>query len=314
MVTIQKTAITGGRTLGDNGGEVMKLMIAYDGSTYADAAIDDLVRAGLPDNAEALVVSVADPTAARTTVSEFDLISAATRRIDSVLAHAKIQRKQGWEWTERIAANAVETIHARFPDWVIRSEVLDGDPADALLDKANQWRPDLLVMGSQGRSAVGRFFLGSVSKSVAESASCSVRVARAGFARAEGEPSKIMLAAKDPSAAELVVESLGRRIWPSGTEVSLIAVDDGVSAHRVSAFYADGKAIYEQILERLAHTDVSASVKLVSGDPKAIVLEAAETRRPNAIFMAGEAADDAALDETATSLITSAKCTVEIVR
>ena len=37
----------------------MRVLIAYDGSIYADAAIDDLRRAGLPKLAEALVVSVA---------------------------------------------------------------------------------------------------------------------------------------------------------------------------------------------------------------------------------------------------------------
>jgi hypothetical protein len=33
----------------------MKILIAYDGSEFADAAIHDLRHAGLPDNAEALV-------------------------------------------------------------------------------------------------------------------------------------------------------------------------------------------------------------------------------------------------------------------
>ena len=38
----------------------MKLLIAYDGSKYSEASLDDLARAGLPDSGEALVVSVAD--------------------------------------------------------------------------------------------------------------------------------------------------------------------------------------------------------------------------------------------------------------
>ena len=38
----------------------MKFLIAYDGSIYADAAVEDLLRAGLPREAEALVISVAD--------------------------------------------------------------------------------------------------------------------------------------------------------------------------------------------------------------------------------------------------------------
>ena len=38
----------------------MKLLIAYDGSKCADAALDDLRRAGLPRKMEVLVLSVAD--------------------------------------------------------------------------------------------------------------------------------------------------------------------------------------------------------------------------------------------------------------
>ena len=40
--------------------EKKKVMIAYDGSAYADAALDDLRRAGLPREAEALIVTVSD--------------------------------------------------------------------------------------------------------------------------------------------------------------------------------------------------------------------------------------------------------------
>jgi hypothetical protein len=38
----------------------MKILIAYDGSSSADAAICDLRRAGLPSDAEALVICVAN--------------------------------------------------------------------------------------------------------------------------------------------------------------------------------------------------------------------------------------------------------------
>ena len=37
-------------------------MIAYDGTAGASAALDDLARAGLPSKAEAVVVTVADPS------------------------------------------------------------------------------------------------------------------------------------------------------------------------------------------------------------------------------------------------------------
>lgn len=38
----------------------MRVLIGYDGSTYSDAAVNDLQRAGLPGDVEELVVSVRD--------------------------------------------------------------------------------------------------------------------------------------------------------------------------------------------------------------------------------------------------------------
>src|SRR5688572_6758947 len=38
----------------------MKILFAYDGSRCSEAALDDLVRAGLPDSSELLVMSVAE--------------------------------------------------------------------------------------------------------------------------------------------------------------------------------------------------------------------------------------------------------------
>lgn len=42
----------------------------------------------------------------------------------------------------------------------------EGDPASAILKTAEEFRPDLIVMGSHGRGPVERFFLGSVSDAV----------------------------------------------------------------------------------------------------------------------------------------------------
>jgi len=40
--------------------EGAKILIAVDGSECSDAALDDLIRAGLPEHAEALILSVAE--------------------------------------------------------------------------------------------------------------------------------------------------------------------------------------------------------------------------------------------------------------
>jgi nucleotide-binding universal stress UspA family protein len=293
----------------------MKLIIAHDGSTYADAAIDDLPRAGFPRDSDVLVASVADFSAGKPALSEFDLVSAASRRVDAVLAQARQHDARVLKETGAMASKVVSRIRRQFPEWNVDSEVLRGMPAAELLRKVDEWKADLIMGGSQGRSAIGRFFLGSVSKSVAEEAASSVRVVRRGFEKAADEPIEILLGAKDPAEAERIVEAVGRRVWPADTRVRLVAVDDGVSAGGIAAFYPDEESIYESAAKGLSAVGLRVSVQIERGDPKAILLEAANTWRADAIFVVDGIPDNrSGLDDTASGLITTAKCTVEIVR
>ena len=293
----------------------MKVMIAYDGSSYADAAIDDLRRAGLPREVEAVVVSVADSVASRPPISEFDLQSLASSRAGAVLRGAKAHAQRVIEETKGTAAKAARRLRSQFPEWEIESEALRGDAADALLRKAAEWQPDLIVVGSQGKGAVKRFFLGSVSKKIAEEANCAVRVARGGFEKDANARTEIVAGAKSLPDVERVIRAIGRRVWSGEIEVRLIAVDDGVSSGRVSAVYPEAKAIFEQSAESLVAVGLKVSVDIRSGTLKSVLLEDAENCRADSIFVvAGGASDESDLGEAATSLITDAKCTVEIVR
>ena len=51
-------------------------------------------------------------------------------------------------------------------------------PAYAILSSAEEWRADLVVMGSHGRRGFDRIVLGSVSETVALHAKCSVELVR----------------------------------------------------------------------------------------------------------------------------------------
>lgn len=57
----------------------------------------------------------------------------------------------------------------------VREEVLwESMPADAIMDFAERENPDLLVLGTHGRGAFGRAFIGSVASSIVRRARCSV--------------------------------------------------------------------------------------------------------------------------------------------
>jgi len=53
-----------------------------------------------------------------------------------------------------------------------------GDPADAILDVAEEERADLIVVGNKGMTGAKRFLLGSVPNKVSHHAPCSVMIIR----------------------------------------------------------------------------------------------------------------------------------------
>jgi nucleotide-binding universal stress UspA family protein len=54
----------------------------------------------------------------------------------------------------------------------------EGDPADAILDVAEERNADLIVVGNKGMTGAKRFLLGSVPNKVSHHAPCSVLIIR----------------------------------------------------------------------------------------------------------------------------------------
>ena len=61
---------------------------------------------------------------------------------------------------------------------IVTDAVPTGPVARAILDEAEEWGADLIVLGSHGRGFWGRVLLGSVSQAVALHARCSVEIVR----------------------------------------------------------------------------------------------------------------------------------------
>ena len=60
----------------------------------------------------------------------------------------------------------------------VDSEARQGDPADAILDVAEEKNADLIIVGNKGMTGAKRFLLGSVPNKVSHHAPCSVMIIR----------------------------------------------------------------------------------------------------------------------------------------
>jgi nucleotide-binding universal stress UspA family protein len=54
-----------------------------------------------------------------------------------------------------------------------------GDVRECIIDAAEEWGADLIMIASHGRRGLQRFLLGNVAESVARHAKCSVEIVRA---------------------------------------------------------------------------------------------------------------------------------------
>jgi nucleotide-binding universal stress UspA family protein len=61
----------------------------------------------------------------------------------------------------------------------VETHANEGEPAEVIIDVANQEQADLIVVGSRGLTGIKRYLLGSVSSKVSEHAPCNVMIVRA---------------------------------------------------------------------------------------------------------------------------------------
>lgn len=286
----------------------MKILVAYDGSDGSDAALKDLARAGLPDNTEVLVMSLADVFLPPDDSSEETPTAYVPETVK--LAHQRAQQKL--EEAQDMAQRASEQIKSMFPTWSVHYEALADSPAWGLLRTADQWTPDLIVMGARGQSARrARLILGSISQRVLYEARGSVRIARLPRKNA-GEPVLLLIGNDDSTDSAAAVEAVCRRRWPKGSEAALLTVVDSVlettpnpsEPSQVSA-------------EKLRDAGLHVNVLVKRGNAADEILEEAEAWGADCIFVGAKGTRGIGrllLGSVSSSVAARAHCSVEVVR
>jgi nucleotide-binding universal stress UspA family protein len=146
----------------------MKVLLALDGSRFSEAALNAVTDRGWPTGTIIRFISAfeiplpATPEGWTLPTSYMEEIEAAGRRN-----------------AERIVDDAREQLARKLGTSVaLESKVVMGAPKNVILEEADEWDADLIVLGSHGYSAWERFLLGSVSQGVVSHAKCSVEVVR----------------------------------------------------------------------------------------------------------------------------------------
>ena len=88
----------------------------------------------------------------------------------------ELARKELLRQATEVVVGVAETLQAAGLN--VETAVREGDPRSVIVDQAEEWSADLIVMGSQGYTGLKRLLLGSVAQHVVSHAPCSVEVVR----------------------------------------------------------------------------------------------------------------------------------------
>jgi len=146
----------------------MKILLAIDGSDHSEAAVDEIARQHFPAESEVRVISVV----------ELPYYAGMGEGVDADVF------VEGQRIADGRARTAVEKAAAQLRadeknrQLNVTTKVFSGSPKQVILEEAEAFGADLIVVGSHGHGALERFLLGSVSQAVALHARCSVEIVR----------------------------------------------------------------------------------------------------------------------------------------
>jgi len=145
----------------------MKILIGVDDSRFSQMAVESVAGRLWATGTEVKVVSaieqafISEPESPSPGGNYYEI---ARRAIDRAIA------------TLRVSDNHFE----------LTGDIVEGAAKKVILDEAESWGADRIVVGSHGRRGLDRFLLGSVSQAVALHANCSVEIVRAPQAKRFG--------------------------------------------------------------------------------------------------------------------------------
>lgn len=142
----------------------MKILIGVDDSAHSKAALEYVKSMKWPAGTRFVVFAVAAPVVAYTMVDAGGMTWMKTAEEENTVA------------TEELTARAEREL--RDAGLATEARVVQGDPREAIVEAARTMKADLVVVGSHGRTGLGKLLMGSVASHVVTHAPCTVTVVK----------------------------------------------------------------------------------------------------------------------------------------
>jgi nucleotide-binding universal stress UspA family protein len=257
-------------------------------------------------------------------------------KIPPGLKRAREHAARIMEQAKELAERGTKLVQRIFPNWKVRHQVEKGSPGFELLNRADDWQPDLIVVGSHGHTALGRFVLGSVSQKVLTEALTSVRIARRTIG-VGASAERIIVGVDGSPGSQAAIQAVAKRGWTAGSEVRVVVAQDLMKVFPVALLIPPvsefAKEVNEdediqvrEILEQAVAElragfdgkSVTVSSLVDSGDPKQVLVRCAEEFGADCIFTGATGFSNRferfVLGSVSAAVAARAHCSVEVVR
>jgi len=142
-----------------------RIVVGTDGSDTAAGAVGQAVELAKLSGAQLNIVSAYAP------------VSGSRVQAEKLDAPADVQYEIGPREDVNLVLDAAASA-ARKEGVEVQTHPVEADPADAILNVAEQTGADLIVVGNKGMTGARRYLLGSVPNNVSHHAPCSVMIVR----------------------------------------------------------------------------------------------------------------------------------------
>ena len=251
----------------------MRVLLAYDGSPCAEAALQLAAKLPWPAPTRLTVVSVIDR---RDIVGygEAALLYAASASTERELAAA----------AQRALAEAAGKLRA--PGRTVETRLEHGRPGATIVQLAGEQAADLILVGSRGLGPWSALLLGSVSTEVVDHAPCPVLVAR------HAAVERLVLATDGSASASRAIDTVAawklftglpalalavNTVRPAAADWAVALAAGWIEDHpdELQAVSDDQQRLAEQAAARLRDVGVAAEPMVHTGDAAQRIVEAA---------------------------------------
>jgi nucleotide-binding universal stress UspA family protein len=255
-----------------------KILIPLDGSPLAERAITHLQWLAPPATTALVLVSVLEPWR-----YSFGAIDFTTPNLVTFI-HTSTQ-----EYMDRQRTQLQEA------GYQVSVQIVDGDPAQEILDVARKTGADLIAMSTHGRSGFVRWALGSVAERVIQGATLPIFLVRE-HTMPPVRPLRRLLVPLDGSAlAEWALPQAQALAQESGASLLLLqviqALDEGSrrilfeSEAAAEATIAHWRAEAEAYLQGVLARGVAVEVRALVGDPDKTICDTVAQENIDLIVM-----------------------------